>query len=122
MFLVIWTTHVLVDKVFVTSFETSESVEADRPDAVGHDKYERLMRDATINDILPLLVYMFEEELVGSPRDEVARRPESGCTELTFRLRSSRSRAGRPLSSRTGRAATKITDGIVCCRRRRPRS
>jgi hypothetical protein len=96
-----------MDKVFRDLARgVGDGVEADRVDAVGHDKYEWLRQDATINDFLPLLVYRYtKEELVRSRHSESAKRPDSSSPGLSFRLRSSRSRAGRRRASQTGRVA-----------------
>jgi hypothetical protein len=44
----------------------------DQVRAIGHDHYERLRRNATINEFIPLLVYRYtKEDLYYSRRDEL---------------------------------------------------
>jgi hypothetical protein len=48
------------------------SAGADRVNAVSHSYYDRLRRDAVVNDFIPLLVYrLTKEELVRVKGDEL---------------------------------------------------
>jgi hypothetical protein len=62
-----------LDKVFSDLVrDLGDNAAADQVTTIGHDHYERLRRDATVNDFIPLLVYRFtREELVRSRRDEL---------------------------------------------------
>jgi hypothetical protein len=52
--------------------DVGDGVAAERIGAVAVGHYERLRREATINDFIPLLVYRFaKEDLVSSSRDEL---------------------------------------------------
>lgn len=52
--------------------DVGDGVAAERIGAVAVGHYERLRREATINDFIPLLVYrLTKEELVRAGRDEL---------------------------------------------------
>lgn len=62
-----------LDKVFSDLVrDLGDNAAADHVTTIGHDHYERLIRDATVHDFIPLLVYRFtREELVHSRREEL---------------------------------------------------
>lgn len=52
--------------------DVGDDVAPDRVEVVVMGNYERLRREAKINDFIPLLVYRFaKEDLVSSRRDEL---------------------------------------------------
>ena len=52
-----------LDKVFSDLVrDLGEVSPADQVTTIGHDHYERLRRDATVNDFIPLLLYRFTRE------------------------------------------------------------
>ena len=56
------------------AFEFEESFRADEVIAIGNAYLERLSRDATVGDFIPLLVYRFtKEELASSTYEELHR-------------------------------------------------